>query len=113
MKRQSMISRFKEALQSEKIAPQYDESRQFVEDPLLTLIFAPDPVTGNPSSDLALTTRTNSPELQRYIQSVLHNPVPSSPGIDDPDMALDMQKDPFESFEVYASRLREIVQNTQ
>lgn len=113
MKRSAMIERFKVALKSDKTAPQYDESRQFVEDPLLTLIFAPDPVTGNPSSDLALTTRTNSPELQRYIQSVLHNPVPSSAGIDDPDMALDMQKDPFESFEVYASRLREIVNQSK
>lgn len=108
-----MVQRFKDAQNTEKIAPQYDQSRQFVEDPMLSLIFAPDPATGNPSSDLALTTRTNSPELQRYIQSVLHNPVPSSAGVDDPDMVLDMQKDPFESLEVYANRLREIVNQSK
>lgn len=113
MKRQIMVERFKNALKSEKLPTQYDYSRQFVEDPLLTLIFAPDPATGNPSSDLALTTRTSSPELQRYISSVLHRPVPSSAGIDDPDLALDMQKDPFESFEVYANRLREIVNQSK
>lgn len=107
--KKEMTFRFIQAQNEPKIDREHDNLRQFVEDPLLSMIFAPDPATGNPASDLALTMHTGSPEIQRYISSVLHNPVPSGSTLDDPETALNLSKSPFETIEEYGNRLRELV----
>lgn len=46
-------------------------------DELLREIFAPDPLTGNPTSDLSLLVHGENLELNEYIRSHLMNPVGS------------------------------------
>lgn len=78
-------------------------------DPILALIYAPDPVTGIPRSDVALEYSSDvSDELHQYIRSVLQQPRQSSSAGDDPDLALASIKDLRESNEEYFNRLREI-----
>lgn len=80
-------------------------------DDVLQLIFAPDPVTGIPRSDLAvMMSRDSQSEIAQYIRDVLLSPVQSNPGIDDSDFALEATKSRGESLAVYAERLRDIVQ---
>lgn len=79
-------------------------------DEFTSLIFAPDPVTGIPRSDLAvIMSKDTAPEIAQYIQSHFQSPLPSSPGVDDPDVAIDGIKRPGESIDQYAERLRQIV----
>lgn len=87
------------------------ESRQLVEDsdPLLRTIFAPDPVTGFPSSDLAIMlSKDSAPEVAQYVRDVLQRPLHTSSGIDDPDFALEATRGSNEDFLTYAERLREL-----
>lgn len=97
----------------EKIPPVRSDKPAIVDDKdgLLRVIFAPDETTGNPRSDLLLETRIDNPMLQEYIRNHFQRPIDVSPGVDDADLALTMDKDPFESVSEYAERLRDIVNN--
>ena len=78
-------------------------------DPLLDIIFAPDPLTGVPRSDLALImSKDTSPEVSRFIQDTLMRPGDPLSSVDDPDFALDACRQRGESDLAYADRLREL-----
>lgn len=79
------------------------------QDELVDYIFAPDPVTGVPRSDLAyIMSKDAAPEVSQFIRDTLLRPNPSAPTTEDSDLALDSVKNRGESVEAYASRLREL-----
>lgn len=93
-------SRFDGSLQSLPQSPAEN-------DDIVKLIFAPDPQTGIPRSDLGmLMAKQASPEVSKYIHDTLQKPIDSSVGAPDADTALSMAKEYGESFEDYANRLR-------
>lgn len=79
-------------------------------DDVLDTIFAPDPVTGIPRSDLAIVmSKSTAPEIGQYIRDQLMRPVDTgSIYCEDAQLALDMTMTKKDSFENYASRLREL-----
>ena len=83
------------------------------EDEVLGLIFAPDPQTGVPRSDLALMlSRDTAPEIAQYIRDTLMRTQGQSSSVgDDPDLALKLTKFRKETLFEYGTRLREFVQN--
>lgn len=85
-------------------------------DPELTkLIFAPDPVTGIPRSDLAVVmSKDTAPEVAQYIRDNLLSPMPESVSAgDDADLALAGIKQRDVSFEDYANGLREVASKNE
>lgn len=86
------------------------ESQDSEQKALFDTIFAPDPVTGNPMSDLAIVmSRDARPEVAQFIRDTLMSPVSDGSSIGDADFALDATKSRLESIESYATRLRDIV----
>lgn len=84
-------------------------------DNILNLIFAPDPVSGIPRSDLAVMySKDTAPEISQYVRDTLMQPI--APSITDEngnpvfcpdaDAALDTMRNKGESFVEYAERLR-------
>lgn len=78
------------------------------------LIFAPDPVTGIPRSDLAvMMSKDIAPEVSQYIQDHLmrSHAVASSLGAteEDADLALISVRAPGQSIDDYVNGLRELV----
>lgn len=80
-------------------------------DDLLLTIFAPDPLTGVPRSDLGIVmSKDKSPEVAQYIRDNLMHPVTdNSVPLDDADFAIQSIKDRRESLNQYALRLRQLV----
>ena len=77
-------------------------------DPLITQIFAPDPVTGIPSSDLGIIlSKDSAPEVAQYIRDTLMKPHLSK-GTEDGEFALESMRKSNESIEAYAARLKEL-----
>lgn len=79
-------------------------------DEILELIFAPDPLTGFPASDLGLLVRRRqADEVYTYIQEKLMQPIPQVIGAPDADTALDMPISRTAVYgEEYRQQLREI-----
>lgn len=78
---------------------------------LITEIFAPDPVTLNPRSDLHfMFTSDSSPVVSEFIRSTLARPVVSGSVTDDPDNALESMQLRGESSQDYALRLSEFIE---
>lgn len=77
---------------------------------ILSLIFAPDPVTGVPRSDLAvLMSKDTAPQVSQFIRDNLLSPRSVSfVSVDDPDLALQGIKSRNESLVDYADRLRSL-----
>lgn len=98
---------------SMSVTPVSDTFFDTKKDPIMDSIFAPNPITGFPSPDLALAySKDTRPEISQYLQEVLMKPIPSSVGSDSADLALESVKSRYESMENYANRLREIVQRS-
>lgn len=77
---------------------------------LIKFIFAPDPNTGVPRSDLAFSmSKDTSPEVAQFIRDTLQRPIETGERTDDVDLALDSVKSRSESLTQYADRLREII----
>lgn len=78
-------------------------------DEVVSLIFAPDPVTGIPRSDLGvIMSKDSAPEVAQYIRDNLLRGVSSPSGADDPDFVLDSMRSRGESLDSYSERLREL-----
>lgn len=77
---------------------------------LYKMIYAPDPETGVPRSDLAIVySKDADPQLARFIQDTLQRSHPQEGvSFDNPDDAIELMKNRSESFEKYSARLREI-----
>lgn len=61
--------------------------------PILDVIFAPDPVTGNPRSDLSISlTADTSPVVRDFIERVLRTRHPSVTGAPNDEVAFDLIK---------------------
>lgn len=84
------------------------ESQPDPNNELLGIIFAPDPVTGVPRSDIAcMLSRDTSPQVSQFIRDTLMSPRPSNGvHVDDADLALEGMKRRTESIDEYAERLR-------
>lgn len=81
------------------------------EDKLLREIFAPDPVTGKPRSDLHfIYSQDKNPVVAEYIKSVLAQPLDRGASVDNPDDALEMTKTRLESDREYIERIANIIQ---
>lgn len=80
-------------------------------DDLLLTIFAPDPLTGVPRSDLGIVmSKDNSPEVSQFIRDNLMRPLnDNSVHSDDADFAIQSIRDRRESISQYALRLRQLV----
>lgn len=79
-------------------------------DPIVKLIYAPDPETGLPRSDVGLAYSSSiSDELSQFIRTSLQQPLPDlgSAG-DDPEMALAAVRSRQESIDSYFTRLRDM-----
>lgn len=83
------------------------------ENSMLDDIFAPDPVTGNPNSDLFIRLQ-GDPTMREYIDKFLSNPVPSVAKIDEEnkDLALQMTKSKYESANEYLLRIQRFQQES-
>lgn len=78
--------------------------------PLMQHIFAPDPITGIPSSDLAFVlSKDAAPEVSQYIRDNLMRPIGNTSSCEDADAALDMTKMRRETGIEYADRLRSLI----
>lgn len=80
-------------------------SEQVHENTLLDEIFAPDPVTGNPNSDLYIRLQ-GDPTMREYIDKYFSQQIPSTK-IDESnkDLALEMTKSRYESAQEYLQRI--------
>lgn len=83
-------------------------------DELVRTLFAPDPVTGVPRSDIAIVmSKDTSPEVSQYIRDTLMRPLPASSSCgDDADFALESVKSESESLTEYCDRLFGLVNNS-
>lgn len=82
-------------------------------DPLLVNIFAPDPQTGVPRSDLHIVlSKDSSPEISQYIRDNLMRPNNTDSSIDDADFAIASVKGRYETRQAFADRLRDLVQKS-
>ena len=88
--------------------PEEADIRQ--EDKLLREIFAPDPVTGKPRSDLHFQySQDKNPIVAEYIRTTLATPLPHGTTLDNADDALAMTKSRLESDQEYVARLTELI----
>lgn len=78
------------------------------QDELLSVIYAPDPRTGLPSSDVAMLMKNkDNPEVQRYIQQRIQIHHESVAGAQSPDDAIQAIRKYREDVVSYANRLRD------
>lgn len=75
---------------------------------LQSVVYAADPVTGLPTTDIArIMSADSNPQVAQYIRDNLMAPNPNyQPGVDDPDLALDLVPRDGEDFEQFSSRVR-------
>lgn len=82
-----------------------DTEKVFHENSMLDEIFAPDPITGNPNSDLFFKLN-HEPEVRQFIEKELQSFVFEVQKTDDKDLALDVVKSRYETVQQYSDRLR-------
>lgn len=88
------------------------ESKNDSENQLLDVIYAPDPFTGLPQSDIAVYLSDKvDPAIREFVASQLMSPNPNPQGVDDAnsDILFDLVRQDGESISDYAVRIREIV----
>lgn len=94
--------RFKKAAQT--LEPEFLNT-----DNIGDLIFAPDPKTGIPRSDLAMVLANDArPEVSEYIRQNLMRPLPETERMENPDDALKFSRNVRESLADYGDRLRKM-----
>lgn len=81
-----------------------------VDDTILQDIFAPDPVTGNPSSDVFVEGNAVNDNLREYITNVLRRPLSESSRVSDADEALNFARGIDETKADYLQRIVELTQ---
>lgn len=76
---------------------------------LQSVVYAPDPVTGLPTTDIArIMSADSNPQVAQFIRDNLMAPNPNyQPGVDDPDLALELVPRDGENFEQFSDRLRQ------
>ena len=76
---------------------------------LQSVVYAPDPVTGLPTTDIArIMSADSNPQVAQFIRDNLMSPNPNyQPGVDDPDLAFDFVPRDGENFEQFSDRLRQ------
>lgn len=79
-------------------------------DELLSLVFAPDPDTGYPRSDLAtILSADSNPQLAQYIRDNLMRSLPDGVSVPDADFAIASIPLKGESLVDYSNRLKSLV----
>lgn len=78
------------------------------QDEMMSLVYAPDPITGIPSNDIAMMLKNrDNPDVQRYIQQRLQVARESYKGAENPDDALTAIRAYKEDVVAYAKRMKE------
>lgn len=81
------------------------------QDETLKMIFAPDPLTGCPRSDLAIIMSKDSrPEISEFIRNTLMQPLGKQSRTENPDDAIELTRSRGETLQAYGDRLKAIVQ---
>lgn len=81
-------------------------------DPILNSIFAEDPLTGKPASDLSVVFSSNTPEdVRQYIRSVLAQSQKTLRAAPDQETSEVSVKRAFETRQQYINRITEFVQS--
>lgn len=101
---------------SKTYEPENVETIAFEENGIIREIFAPNPLTGWPSSALSLVLNPNTArEIQEFVKANLVSPLPPRSGADSDNLAFDSIKNRNAQFgteiESYYQRLSEIVNN--
>lgn len=90
----------------ETIGQEEEKALPLTSDGLLSAIFAPDPETGMPRSDLHIQLQGSlDPKVAEYVRRTLQQPLPSDIGHTDPDVVLDNARRFNEDVETYVQRL--------
>lgn len=77
-------------LQSNESVNAFTDEIESKDSAIVKLVYAPDPVTGLPCSDLAfILDKNQSEDVKNYIRNNLINPLAPSSGIADKDTALE------------------------
>lgn len=85
--------------------------RDASQDETLKMIFAPDPLTGCPRSDLTIMlSKDNRPEIADFIRNTLMQPLGKQSRTENADDALELTRSRGETLQAYGDRLKEIVQ---
>lgn len=107
-----VYSKEKWCFPKDKVLNHYNDEVALPTDELMREIFAPDPITGNPSSDIRLMVHGENQELNEYIRTHLLNSVGQGSllGLSDADgeAALDALPTLNDSNESYFKRLSEL-----
>ena len=101
-----------EKLRKSRLTKQSDEVYVSHTPDVIQEMFAPDPLTGNPSSDFYIRARADS-DICNYIDKYLQSQIIDSPVSEDSQLALETAKSRFESAQVYADRLRQFLADSQ
>lgn len=95
-----------ERLRAVKVSPNRKCNEDLSNTPdVIKEMFAPDPETGNPSSEFYIRMQGDD-DVARYIDDYFMRQLPQSPVTDDSELALESAKSRFESKLEYADRLR-------
>lgn len=78
------------------------------DDTILQDIFAPDPLTGNPSSDVFVESTRVNDALRDYIVNVLRKPINEGSRLSSADEALEFGRSIDETREEYVNRIIEL-----
>lgn len=88
------------------------EEKQSADNQVLDVIYAPDPFTRLPQSDVAVYLSDKvDPSIREFVASQLLTPNPEVKGVDDAnsDILFDLVRQDGESVQDYAVRIRDIV----
>lgn len=87
----------------------YSPMVEDLQEPIVLEIFAPDPITGNPASDLHVEFSSTNQNVRDYINAVFRKPLGVVGSADkEGDITLDMLRRGDETRESYIQRLTEI-----
>lgn len=108
MKKDILKNRYITDLRQEEKVIAFEKQEK---DPILNTIFAVDPLTGKPASDLSLVFSSNTPEdVKQYIRTQLatvQHSVAVAPDLETSETSV---KRAFETREDYFNRIRDFVQ---
>lgn len=79
---------------------------------LIDVIFAPDPVTGIPCSDIGyIMSQDSNPQVAQFVRDNLLRLVPEGVRFNSADTALDLTPEAGESIGAFADRLKQSIQD--
>lgn len=78
---------------------------------LQVMVFSPDPLTGNPTSDIAVLLHGSDDGFKQFIKEKLLNPIPQSSLAESSDEAMQLVRKNLQTNEQYYESVNEYVKN--